>query len=863
MKAAGVVLLLMLVFCSVLCIKPADRVVFPYSQWTVGTAGDNITWRYAEGVTHNNSFIKIPDADGWEPWMQAIRTYRKTLSQSALEPPYLFCRFPEPKGVGLHFDSFAYQLALQPGEQIAISLKARSPNSAYSAFVTFDLKIRGEEKSYVVREKLTAGDSLSIPRSSDWLELSLTVSVPDYDAERFAIAPLLRIVQPDAQASELFVKDIQMKTNGTRARRALQKRIEAYAQRHAEGDGFAVPAELEWTLENFVMGFVFLWDHTFWDADGGTYRVDEYCRTIKREFGGIQSVILWHSYPNLGVDERNQFDMLRGIPGGTEALRKMVQDFHRNGVKVFLTYNPWDLDTRRPEEHDFIKLAKILRDSDADGLFLDTWRSAKGSISVFDVDSSIRDQAAKLGKTVAFSAEILPTLKDLYGPDALTCSWGQEIEPFHYTDLSLLTWLMPDHRQHFIKRMAKDKKQILAHAWLNGQGIQVWENIFGTMNFWTAADRKALRKMNAVWQTFGEIYRSDDYTPFFPTMNEHIIASRWANDQVIITQLVDTLKSESRVRMPVADETASYYDLWNGRPLPLWEENGRLFVEIAVNDFGCLLQTDQESEELRRLLAAMHRETQAPLPDRDEYAQECSLKEPLKFRYRVNDSTPFAAELLAVKGGRHTFTCTHILREGQCYPNMDARDNHDLVIEQRDGAQRVIHTHTENLEAFQIMPSVVTNRQFAAFLSAANYRPRFSENFLKHWHGRACPPERLDEPVVYVSLEDARAFAEWAGMRLPTEWQWQLAAETLKDAFVFNQVFEWNESERFDGFNRFVTLRGGSKDWMTGSSWWYFPGALYGETAGGAQPHTSHVKYFLMNPAIDRAATIGFRCVKR
>ena len=119
------------------------------------------------------------------------------------------------------------------------------------------------------------------------------------------------------------------------------------------------------------------------------------------------------------------------------------------------------------------------------------------------------------------------------------------------------------------------------------------------------------------------------------------------------------------------------------------------------------------------------------------------------------------------------------------------------------------------------MPRVVTNKQFQDFLASTRYKPKYSKNLLKHWEvEQSCPDFMLDEPVVYVSLEYARAFAGWAGMRLPSEWEWQLAVEKLADKFVFNQVFEWNESDRVNGYNRFVTQRGGRNRWVTASSWW-------------------------------------------
>ena len=56
-------------------------------------------------------------------------------------------------------------------------------------------------------------------------------------------------------------------------------------------------------------------------------------------------VMLWHSYPNIGIDDRNQFDMLGSLPGGLSGLAALVEAFHKCDVRVLLCYNPWDTGT--------------------------------------------------------------------------------------------------------------------------------------------------------------------------------------------------------------------------------------------------------------------------------------------------------------------------------------------------------------------------------------------------------------------------------------------------------------------------------------------------------------------------------------
>ncbi len=61
---------------------------------------------------------------------------------------------------------------------------------------------------------------------------------------------------------------------------------------------------------------VLIWDRTFYDPEKRQYTVDRFLADVESRFGPIDAVLIWPVYPNLGVDDRNQFDLLRDMPGG-------------------------------------------------------------------------------------------------------------------------------------------------------------------------------------------------------------------------------------------------------------------------------------------------------------------------------------------------------------------------------------------------------------------------------------------------------------------------------------------------------------------------------------------------------------------
>ena len=134
------------------------------------------------------------------------------------------------------------------------------------------------------------------------------------------------------------------------------------------------------------------------------------------------------------------------------------------------------------------------------------------------------------------------------------------------------------------------------------------------------------------------------------------------------------------------------------------------------------------------------------------------------------------------------------------------------------------------VDPFAISSSIVTNRQFAAFVDDTGYETeaaKFGWSFVFHdfvseetkksvtqavlaaqwwwqvhgadWshpHGPDSDWSDIpDNPVVHVSWNDAVAFAEWAEMRLPTEAEWEFAARGGLDG----ATFAWGEELTPDG----------------------------------------------------------------
>lgn len=121
--------------------------------------------------------------------------------------------------------------------------------------------------------------------------------------------------------------------------------------------------------------------------------------------------------------------------------------------------------------------------------------------------------------------------------------------------------------------------------------------------------------------------------------------------------------------------------------------------------------------------------------------------------------------------------------------------------------------HRVFLEKFSISPALVTNEEYMEFMNAGGYRnfnywhsdgwawinqnqisaPMYWHLIDGKWHNyilNGLNPVELKEPLCHVSFYEAFAYASWKGKRLPTEFEWEAAA----DKFNWGRRWEWTES---------------------------------------------------------------------
>ncbi len=624
----------------------------------------------------------------------------------------------------------------------------------------------------------------------------------------------------------------------------------------------------------FVFAQMMAHDRFFYDPVKKTYTVDRYLDDLQKRYGGLDGVLIWPTYPNIGVDNRNQLDLLAGMPGGIGGVKKMIAGFHRHGVKVFFPIMIWDNGTRPLDHNMAVALVSMMKEIGADGLNGDTM-------------SGVSEDFAAASDSLGYPLSLQPELsiRNIKGVEWNDLSWGYFWPYQKAPGVSVYKWLEPNHQVNITNRWAVDKTDDLQYAFFNGIGINTWENIWGIWNRYPDRYAEAVKRISAIYRAFPDQWSTPGWEPYVATLQSGVYASRFPGKGGTVYTFINRDSAEKggrQISVPAAEGT-KYFDLWNRKELKGTVENGQMTLSFTLEPkgYGAIFIGHAGSMALPAKLAtasaapALAALSDAWKPLKQEMVQIAATK---KVVQAPQGMVPIPA------AENYRFESVGVMIEGKELP-----DGLGIQHPWEEHAARS-QQHEMAVPAFYMDKYPVTNAQYLAFIRATKYHPADDYNFLKDWVNGSYPQGWDDKPVTWVSLEDARAYATWAGKRLPHEWEWQYAAQgtdgrpypwgakdttriPLQDhnrimrepgsvkAFpqgaspfgvedLVGNIWQWTD-EYQDEHTRAAVLKGTGYFRALGSRW-YFPPAY---------ELTQYGKYLLMSPGLDRSGCIGFRCV--
>lgn len=693
-----------------------------------------------------------------------------------------------------------------------------------------------------------------------------------------------------------------------------------------------------WIQRAYAMHLIMAWDRDFYDTDSQKYQLEAFLKHGKQLYGGDDVVGIWPNWPMLGLDQRNQWDMFRTLPGGTAKLKSLAQMARdKYQCRFFISYNPWDESTRWQDHH--AGMSEMIAATSADGVVLDT-----------EGKSSPERQAAadQVRPGVVMYSEGMAVPKDM--PGILS---GRVHNALYYPPaLNLNKLIRPDFAIFRVAELYKEPiRREYALSMFNGYGTEVNQFRPGRPE-WIEDDYRFWGRTLRVLRENSPVFSEKNWIPLIPTLRDSIYVNAWPGANKAIFTIFSLQSSGFKGPLFAVEIPENHHlvDLWNHEMTELQIRDGKTYAiadleafaekwrgsnnEGAVGAIGVfpeLLNVKREGDDLLiqadkgqelRIWAGMPTYEKTPkiiktgrqrinlsqvfgqiegkvvlqLFDQDDLLDEVVLNlEPGKARLLSKSNWQTVRAKTAPVGMKSipagTFT-------------MQVKYGDDFIPNVRDYPQG-----PQQMPAFFMDQHPVTNAQFQVFLQKSGYWPKDTSNFLHHWVRGKIPAGQANFPVIYVSLEDARAYARWAGKRLPTEMEWQYAAQTgdgrewpwSKDAQVKREqqvitetltvsrlqidstlcntgngrlypvgsypgganphglqdlvgcVWQLTNDVYKTGNSQYVIIKGGSY-YLPASSWWY--------VEGGPRELNYTQKLMRISPGFERNGTTGFRCVR-
>ncbi|HSN08565.1 MAG TPA: hypothetical protein VLS85_05985, partial [Hanamia sp.] len=340
--------------------------------------------------------------------------------------------------------------------------------------------------------------------------------------------------------------------------------------------------DLKWIRKAYVIHLLMAWDHQFYDDKDHQYHLEDFLKKGDSLYGGDDVVGIWPTWPSLGVDQRNQFDLFRDLPGGLAKIRELASTCHKKNSHLFICYNPWDESTRN--EGHISGIADIIRETNADGTVLDT----QGK-------SSRRLQAAadSVKPGVIMYPEGMAVPKDMQGVVA-----GRVHNALYYPPmLNLNKFIKPDFAIFRVAEVYKEPiRREFSLAFFNGYGTEI--NMFAPgIPANLDEEYRYLGRTSRILRENSDNFTSKEYTPLIFTSRDSIWVNEWPSAAKTIYTIYSIIPQGFKDFLFEVSPLPNthFVDIWHHEELKPVPAGDKLKIPVSTNSFNAsLLGTNNE-----------------------------------------------------------------------------------------------------------------------------------------------------------------------------------------------------------------------------------------------------------------------------
>ncbi|MCX6331673.1 MAG: SUMF1/EgtB/PvdO family nonheme iron enzyme [Bacteroidetes bacterium] len=573
--------------------------------------------------------------------------------------------------------------------------------------------------------------------------------------------------------------------------------------------------DLEWVRHSYLMHLMMSWDQFFYNNKKASYSIPDFIQRGEKLYGGDDIIAIWPTWPTLGLDQRNQFDLFNDLPGGLSAIKNISNQLTALNKHLFVSYNPWDVDTRKMDHYK--GLSKLIESTNADGVVLDT----QGSSS-----EALQNAADSVRKGVIMYSEGMAV------PSAMTgIISGRVHNALYYPPmLNLNKWIQPGFAIYRVAELYKEPiRREFATSFFNGYGTEI--NIMAPgQPEWVESQYAFLGKTTRLLRQLSDNFNAPNAIPLYPSLEDDIWVNAWPTENKTVYTIY-SLKPEG----------------FKGPLFSVTPKAGWHFVDVFHHELISPMKMASTSDMILAETESFHKKY---LGTNNESAVDCIIHTPIQIQASVirNDlniqwvstlekkedcfiqiwttEPSYTNKPLLLKAISQTISIQKYFGqfEGKLVIQLMQKNRtretllDETIIKLESGASRIMdvlsnpkkavlstnkmvpipsgkftfhQTHGDDFIPYPIFSDTskievasfwmdqfpVTNLDFYHFIQSSHYKPTDTHNYLKHWLNGKPTAKDENKPVTFVSYEDATAFANYYGKALPTEIQWQYAGQ--------------------------------------------------------------------------------------